>query len=97
MDKDKLIVAQNCNSATAQIMAALVGAGSFSYEDVRANWGDMHGIVNANTFTAAAAQMVAAARGSGATNPTTTPRSPAGGSYAALSATSEYPTQVQLD
>ena len=45
MDKDKL----------------LVGAGSFSYEDVRANWGDMHGIVNANTFTAAAAQMVAAA------------------------------------
>jgi|TARA_R110002153_G_scaffold65918_2_gene176311 hypothetical protein len=61
MDKDKLIVAQNCNSATAQVMAALVGAGSFSYEDVRANWGDLHGIVNANTFTAAAAQMVAAA------------------------------------
>jgi hypothetical protein len=24
MDKDKLIVAQNCNSATAQVMAALV-------------------------------------------------------------------------
>ncbi len=61
MDKDKLIVAQNCNSATAQIMAALVGSGSFSYEDVRANWGDMHGIVNANTFAAVATQMVAAA------------------------------------
>ena len=27
MDKDKLIVAQNCNSATAQVMAALVGFG----------------------------------------------------------------------
>jgi len=61
MDKDKLIVAQNCNSATAQVMAALVGAGAFSYEDVRANWGDMHNIVNTNTFAAAAAQMVAAA------------------------------------
>ena len=75
MDKDKLIAAENCNSATAQIMAALVTAGSFSYEDVRANWGDMHGIVNANTYA---------------------PRSPAGGPYAALSATSEHPTQVQL-
>ena len=61
MDKDKLIVAQNCNSATAQVMAALVGSGSFSYEDVRANWADLHGIVNANTFAAAAVQMVAAA------------------------------------
>ena len=61
MDKDKLIVAQNCNSATAQVMAALVSAGVFTYEDVRANWADMHGIVNGNTFAAAAAQMVAAA------------------------------------
>ncbi len=61
MDKDKLIVAQNCNSATAQVMAALVGSGSFSYEDVRANWADLHGIVNANTFAAAAVQVVAAA------------------------------------
>jgi len=61
MDKDKLIVAQNCNSATAQVMAALVRAGSFSYEDVRANWADLHGIVNANTFTAAAVQVVAEA------------------------------------
>ena len=61
MDKDKLIVAQNCNSATAQVMAALVSAGVFTYEDVRANWADMHGIVNGNTFAAAATQMVAAA------------------------------------
>ena len=30
MDKDKLIVAQNCNSATAQVMAALVSAGVFT-------------------------------------------------------------------
>jgi hypothetical protein len=61
MDKDKLIVAQNCNSATAQVMAALVSAGVFTYEDVRANWADMHGIVNGNTFAAVATQMVAAA------------------------------------
>ena len=61
MDKDKLIVAQNCNSATAQVMAALVSAGVFTYEDVRANWADMHGIVNGNTFAAAATQMGAAA------------------------------------
>tara|TARA_Y100000593_G_scaffold31945_2_gene62950 strand:- start:2256 stop:2843 length:588 start_codon:yes stop_codon:yes gene_type:complete len=61
MDKDKLIVAQNCNSATAQVMAALVESGSFSYEDVRANWADMHGIVNENTFAAVATQIVAQA------------------------------------
>jgi hypothetical protein len=61
MDKDKLIVAQNCNSATAQVMAALVGAGVFAYEDVRANWADMHGIVNENTFAAVATQIVAQA------------------------------------
>ena len=61
MDKDKLIVAQNCNSATAQVMAALVEAGVFTYEDVRANWADMHGIVNENTFAAVATQIVAQA------------------------------------
>jgi len=61
MDKDKLIVAQNCNSATAQVMAALVSAGVFTYEDVRANWSDLHGIVNANTFATAAAQAIAEA------------------------------------
>ena len=61
MDKDKLIVAQNCNSATAQVMAALVSAGVFTYEDVRANWADMHGIVNENTFAAVATQIVAQA------------------------------------
>ncbi|HJO85263.1 MAG TPA: hypothetical protein QF671_06855, partial [Candidatus Thalassarchaeaceae archaeon] len=61
MDKDKLIVAQNCNSATAQVMAALVSAGVFTYEEVRANWSDLHGIVNANTFATAAAQAIAEA------------------------------------
>ena len=55
-NKDRLIVAQNCNSATAQVMAALVGAGAFSYEDVRSHWADLHQIVNSNTFDAAATQ-----------------------------------------
>ena len=73
MDKDKLIVAQNCNSATAQVMAALVSAGVFTYEDVRANWADMHGIVNGNTFAAAATQMVAAAMPGGQAIPTPPP------------------------
>ena len=58
MDKDKLIVAQNCNSATATVMAALVNSGAFTYEDVRANWGDLHQIINENTHAAAGAQMV---------------------------------------
>ena len=57
-NKDRLIVAQNCNSATAQVMAALVGAGAFSYEDVRSHWADLHQIVNSNTFDAAATQAV---------------------------------------
>jgi hypothetical protein len=47
-NKDRLIVAQNCNSATAQVMAALVGNAVFSYEDVRAHWGDLHSIINGN-------------------------------------------------
>jgi hypothetical protein len=61
MDKDSLIVAQNCNSATAQVMAALVSSGAFGYEDVRAHWGDLHAIVNGNTWAAAGAQAVVAA------------------------------------
>ena len=34
-NKDRLIVAQNCNSATAQVMAALVNNGIFTYDVVR--------------------------------------------------------------
>ena len=58
MDKDRLIVAQNCNSATAQVMAALVNNGIFTYEDVRANWADLHIIINGNTWATAASQAV---------------------------------------
>ena len=57
-NKDRLIVAQNCNSATAQVMAALVGNAVFSYEDVRAHWGDLHSIINGNTWATATAQAV---------------------------------------
>ena len=57
-NKDRLIVAQNCNSATAQVMAALVNNGIFTYEDVRANWADLHIIINGNTWATAASQAV---------------------------------------
>ena len=50
-NKDRLIVAQNCNSATAQVMAALVNNGIFTYEDVRSNWADLHIIINGNTLS----------------------------------------------
>ena len=57
-NKDRIIVAQNCNSATANVMAALVRAGIFTYEDVRANWADLHIIINGNTWASAATQTV---------------------------------------
>ena len=44
---------------------------------MRANWGDLHGIVNANTFTAAAAQMVAAAMPGAQVLPVPPPMPPA--------------------
>jgi hypothetical protein len=57
-NKDRLIVAQNCNTATSKVMAALVRVGTFTYEDVRAHWGDLHLIINTNTWSAAAAQAI---------------------------------------
>jgi len=61
MDKENIIVSQNSNSATATVMAALVNANIFSYEDVRANWADLHQIVFSNTLATAGAQSVVAA------------------------------------
>jgi hypothetical protein len=57
-EKDRIIAAENCNTSVSNVMAALIRAGAFSYEDVRAHWADFHSIIYSNTFDAAAAQAV---------------------------------------